>query len=36
MLFFDVPWKGRDEENLLFNIKSKPLKLNEDINDVSK
>jgi calcium-dependent protein kinase len=27
MLFGDVPWKGRDERDLLNNIKTLPLKI---------
>jgi serine/threonine-protein kinase ULK2 len=29
MLFHDVPWKGRDEQDLLKNIQVKPLNMNK-------
>ncbi|CAK91143.1 unnamed protein product (macronuclear) [Paramecium tetraurelia] len=36
MLHFDVPWKGRDEEDLLHNIKTQPLQFKNDLSKFSK
>ncbi|CAD8120301.1 unnamed protein product [Paramecium sonneborni] len=36
MLHFDVPWKGRDEEDLLHNIKTQPLQFKNDLSTFSK
>lgn len=35
MLFFDVPWKGRDEDDLLYNIKTQKLQLKKDVSKMS-
>lgn len=35
MLFFDVPWKGRDEDDLLNNIYTKQYVLKKPIGEFS-